>query len=198
MITRNLDLDDLSQVKACIEEHTTMYSVPINHTDVLSRIESYIKNQYAVGCFDNNKCIGVSTQFFWSSMPIWSASNLFISPGIPDSNYLSDLKIKIMGSLMQQMISNGEKDDRYEFYYITRDSKSFSKKIKSYNTIQKSNNEVAERYDYIDLHIIQTPDDIKWPYIRELLGNIGMVAIQPPYNKTLIVRKAILKSQYRL
>lgn len=191
---RNLTIDDMHHVRQCVTAFDTMYSVPIDHDEIIHRVEWYINEQYAVGCFDGTECVGICTQFFWPRMPIWSASNLFIRHN--SSSFLSNNKLEIMGTLMSGMIANGEKDGRYEFYYVTRDSTKASKKQKSYRHIEKTVTDVAQRYDYIDLHILKAGVPLRWDYVKDIIGKIGVIAINPPFNKTLIVRKAVLKSQY--
>lgn len=196
LTARNLTLADLGNINNCIQRHTTMYSVPMEHGLILDRFRNYINDHKAVGVFEGDECVGVSTQYFWSKMPIWSASNMFLLTNT-DSLFLTKNTIIIMGMLLEQMIANGENDDRYEFYYVTRDSTKLSKKIKSYNTIMETNTPVAKRYDYIDIHVLTNANDIKWDYVREIVGEHGLKALSPPYNKTLIIRKGILKSEYR-
>jgi hypothetical protein len=61
IITRNLTIIDMIDVKDFIAEHTLMYGVAFDHDIVLSRYRNCIMNHDAVGAYENDVLIGICT-----------------------------------------------------------------------------------------------------------------------------------------
>jgi len=196
LFSRNLTIDDLNIVNQSIKNHDSMYGIPINHDVIIDRYSKLIMNHNAVGAFENNECLGICTQNFWEVMPVWTLSNLFLASG--NNSFMSKKMIQVLGSLTEQCIKYAESLERYEFYYLLRDTKDFNRKTQTRNIISESNEYISNRYDFVNIHLINSSDDVKWKYISNLLGDIGLKAISPPYNKTLLVRRATIKSEYRV
>lgn len=193
---RNLTLSDIDLIKQCIYKHDSMYGIAINHDEYVNRYLNSIKNSYAVGAFLNDECLGIVSQQFWETMPIWTMTNLFLMTS--DNSFYSKKMIKVTGALMEQCIRNAESHERYEFYYLLRDTEKLSRKSQTRDIISKSNSYISNRYDFINIHMIKSLEDVKWKYISNLLGDIGIRAISFPNNKTLAIRRVTIKSEFRL
>lgn len=194
MIVRNLDFFDLNNILSCIKTHSTCYSIPINYEDLLNNFKHTIEKGMAYGVFDNDECIGCCTQNFYSQIPAWKLSNLYLKNN-KDNLYLDKNKIQIIGFLMEKAIETAEKKDIYEFYYVIRDTNKFNRKSQGFDTILNSSPGVALRYNFENIHILKSLDDIKWDYLHKILGTIGKKALEN--KKTLVVRRATIKSEYR-
>jgi hypothetical protein len=195
IFSRNLTPNDMGIIEQCILNHDSMYGIPIDHNEYIDRYKKSIERHNAVGAFDGDHCLGICTQNYWSGMPVWTMTNLFLSTS--DNPFLSRGMIRVLGSLTEQCIRTAESLGRFEFYYLLRDTEDFKRKTQTRNIISESNEYVSSRYDFINVHLIKGTDDIKWKYIATLLGDIGLKAIQPPHNKTLLVRRAIIKPEFR-
>lgn len=192
---RNLTMADLHVIEKCVYKHDTMYGVPIHHDVYIQRYISNIENSYAVGAFIDGKCMGICCQVFWVNMPVWTLTNLFLMTS--GNMFYGKKMITMTGAIMEQCIRNAESDERYEFYYVIRDTEQLSRKDQTKDIISKSNSYISERYDFINVQTLKSPDDVKWPYISNLIGDIGMSAISYPHNKTLAVRRVIIKPEFR-
>jgi hypothetical protein len=195
IIVRNLTMADIDVIKQCIYKHDTMYGVPIIHDTYIQRYIKNIEVSYAVGAFIGDECMGICSQFFWKRMPVWSLTNLFLMTS--DNLFYSRKMITVTGALMEQCIKNAESHERYEFYYVIRDTEHLTRKGLTRDIISKSNSYISERYDFINVNTIKSTADVKWEYIIDLIGDIGMSAISPPHNKTLAIRRVTIKPEFR-
>lgn len=194
MFARNLSLDDVDHALSCILDHHTCYGIKIDHNVLIDRIAELIKNNIVVGVFQDDVCLGISSQTFWASMPIWHMSNLYLkrnSPGL----YMGDKELRIIGLLLEKSIKNAEAKEYFEFYYVIRDSLSFNRKNQGYDTISKSNPDVATRYRFDNIHILKSEDDVKWSYLENLVGALGRQALKN--KKTLIIRRAVIHQEFK-
>jgi hypothetical protein len=46
--------------------------------------------------------------------------------------------------------------------------------------------------------MIKKRKDVKWAYLELFLGDVGFQAIAEPHNKTLILRRATIKPEFRI
>jgi hypothetical protein len=193
--TKNLTISDMIDVKDLIAEHTTMYGVAFDHDVVVSRYRNCILNHHAVGAYENDTLIGICTQYYWETMPVWTFSNLFMRAN--ENAYLSKKMIQTLGDITEHCIKNAEQDHIYEFYYLFRDTDKFSRKNQTRDIISQSNTAVSSRYDFINMHMIKKREHVKWAYLESFLGDVGFQAIASPHNKTLILRRATIKPEFR-
>lgn len=202
--TKILKISDINDIEKCILSHKTMYGVSIQHDYHIKKYKELItngvyQNKYkglAVGAYENDSCVGVCTQLFWQNMPIWNPSNLFILNQDDSFLYLSIKKIEILGALLDKMINIAEKVNYFEFYYIVRDSVKQTRLNKGLQKIFPiTYPSISNRYLFFDTQILKSINDIKYATTDTMLGEVGKAALIPPNNKTLIVRKAILKPE---
>jgi len=194
MFARNLSLSDLDYARTCILDHPTCYGIKIDHRVLIERISELIKNNTVVGVFQDDMCLGISSQTFWATIPIWHMSNLYLkrnSQGL----YMGDKEFNVIGLLLEASIKNAESKGYFEFYYVIRDSLSFSRKNQGYDAISKSNPNVAIRYRFENIHILKSEDDIKWQYLENLVGALGRQALKN--KKTLIIRRAVIHQEFK-
>jgi hypothetical protein len=196
IISKNLTHSSIPEIDRFIDQHSKMYGVPFSRNDLIEKIKKMLdSNNSIVGAFEGDKLIGICTQVYWDNYPFWSFSNMFVES--PPSMLFNTKVAEVLGSLLDQTIKNAEALERFEFYYLYRDTRSYYRKKQTFDVISNSNPEVASRYDYQTLHEISKPEDVKWKYMEWFLGDIGMKAISPPYNKTLYLRRAIIKQKFR-
>jgi hypothetical protein len=194
--SRNLNYSDINSINNCIDQHSKMYGVPFSQQEMKERMKHILdSDNHVIGAFEENKLIGICTQLFWKNFPFWSFSNMFVeSP----PNLMFNTKVtKVLGALLNQSIINAERLERFEFFYLYRDNPAFQRKKQTFDIILNSNPEVAQRYDYQTLHKISKPEDVKWKYVEWFLGDIGLKAISAPHNKTLYLRRAVIKQEFR-
>jgi len=196
ILSRNLSQNDLPSIDNFIDKHSKMYGVPFSKVALKQKLRNFLNSDNnIVGAFEDDRMIGICTQVFWENYPFWSFSNMFVET--PPSMLFTNKVAEILGSLLDRTIKNAEALERFEFYYLYRDTENYYRKKQTFDIISTSNPEVASRYDYQTLHKISKPEDVKWKYIEWFLGDIGMMAISPPYNKTLFLRRAIIKQEFR-
>lgn len=196
IITRNLSVIDMIDVKDLIAEHTLMYGVAFDHEKIMGRYRNCIMNHNAVGAYENDVLIGICTQYYWETMPVWTYSNMFLKSS--DNAYMSKKMIQTLGDMTEHCIINAEQKEFYEFYYLFRDTDKFIRKNQTRDIISQSNTYVSSRYDFLNMHMIKKREDVKWAYLESFLGEVGYQAIAPPYNKTLILRRATIKPEFRI
>ena len=100
-------------VKDLIAEHTLMYGVEFDHDVVLSRYRNCIMNHDAVGAYENDALIGICTQYYWETMPVWTFSNMFLKSS--DNAYMSKKMIQTLGGMTEHCIMNAEKKEVNEW-----------------------------------------------------------------------------------
>ena len=195
MNSRELTIDDLDDIKSCIFHHNTIYGVPIPHTALLKRLGDLLSKGRVYGCYDNGECVGVAAQFFWKSMPVWEFSNVYLKTS-KTTLKLTDYYAEVTLSLMHEGIKYAESQGSYEFYYVLRDNLKTARKKTVKKVIEKVNPELfLERYEFENIHFLTSLEDIKWDYIRLLIGEVGLKALAN--NKTLVIRRCRLSRAAR-
>lgn len=193
---RQLSSNDLAAINTCIQHHDKMYGVPIDQASIFSKFEYHLSENKVFGAYSDGDLIGICTQSGWEMMPVWTLSNLFMINN-QSTLLLSDQFIRIIGAMMETAIATAEKENRYEFYYVIRDSKQQSRKSHGLDIIARANNTVASRYDYTTIHVLNSESKIEWQYIKNIIGDIGIKSISAPYNKILNLRRATIKNEFR-
>jgi hypothetical protein len=197
LYSKNLSISDMDVIEYCIRQHSTMYGIPIDHNMLIKRFKNTLDHGYVIGSFDtNHNCVGVCTQSFWKKMPVWTFSNAFMlnSPG----NRRYDNKcIDTAGSFLEQIATNGEKHGCVEGYASIRDNIKQTRIKQSIKRYYGYNSPVLNRYDLMIVQHIQKKEDIIWDYVLPLIGDIGLTALGPPYNKTLSIYRLSIKPIYR-
>lgn len=194
MYSKELTIDDLDDIKSCIYHHNTIYGVPIDHESLLLKIQNIFTYGKVYGCYDNDECIGIGTQYFWKAMPVWIFSNVYVKNSAATLR-LTDYHIEVVSMLMYEAIKYAETKECFEFYYVLRDRLNTSRKKNDRKVFQTVNPAILERYEFENMHFLSTIEDIKWDYIRSIIGQTGVTAIQN--KKLLVVRRGRLSRAAR-
>ena len=193
LTTRLLTTSDLHLISDCVNQHNFMYGVPIDKTIIINRFISTFddSNKNVIGCFEGKNCIGVCTQQLWIQVPGWILSNLFVKT--TDNNILTRKYFRVWGALMEFTTTLAESKSYFDMYYVVRDNDNLYRKSWGKKELENSSvSSFTKRYEVRTIHILRSPNDIKWPYIKRLIGDIGIQALSPPHNKVLHVRRATL------
>jgi hypothetical protein len=197
MYSKELTITDIDDIKSCIYHHTTIYGVPIDHDKLLKRITNIMSMGKAYGCYDNDECVGIATQFFWKTMPVWNFSNVYVKNS-KSTLKLTDYYTEVVLSLMHEGIKYAETKECFEFYYMVRDTLKTSRKKTVKKVIEKVNPELfLQRYEFENIHFLTCVEDIKWDYLRTIIGDIGIKALSGQNNKTLVIRRVRLSRAAR-
>jgi hypothetical protein len=196
MKVRQLTSNDLKDIEWCIRQHKTCYTVPIRHDEVISRVMELTDSGYVCGVYDGQDCVGICTQSYWSRRPVWTISNLYLSI-VTDNLYMGKKHLDIIGLLMENTILKAESKNIFEFYYVIRDNLDYhvTRKKQGFDSISQSSSYVATRYRFENIHYLKSVNDIKWEYIKDLIGNIGASALEK--NKSLLIRRATILPEFR-
>ena len=192
-MTTNLHL-----ISDCVNQHNFIYGVPIDKTMIINRFIYFFEDttKNVIGCFEGENCIGICTQHLWKEIPGWVLSNLFVKT--PENNILTKKYFKVWAALMDFTTSLAESKSYFDMYYVVRDSNDLYRKSWGKKELENSNtSNFAERYEVHTIHVLRSPDDVKWPYLARLIGDIGVQALSPPHNKILHVRRATLIDKYK-
>ncbi len=194
MTVRQLTINDISDIKSCIHHHKTIYNIPIDHTELLNRIVNLLNTDRVYGYYKDGECLAIASQKFVSYMPFWILSNLYVKNN--NSNLLlTDYYTEIISDLMTAGINYAETQGYYEFYYVFRDSERTTRKKYFRKRLEITHTEILERYEFENMHLLKSEQDVKWDYIRQLIGEAGMAALAK--NKTLVIRRCRLKREAR-
>ena len=151
--TKNLSINDINDIKDMIAEHSTMYGVEFDRDIIIERYRNTIMNHAAVGAYENDVLLGICTQYYWETMPVWTFSNMFMKSS--ENSYMSKKMIQTLGHMTEHCIMNAERKNIYEFYYLFRDTDKFIRKNQTRDIISQSNTYVSSRYDFINMHMIK-------------------------------------------
>jgi hypothetical protein len=100
--------------------------------------------------------------------------------------------------MMAAGIKYAETKEYFEFYYVVRDSISTSRKKNVKKIIETVNPSLfLERYEIENIHFLSNLADIKWDYIREIIGDVGIKTLSSQNNKTLVIRRGRLSRAAR-
>jgi len=197
MYSKELTRDDLDDIKSCIYHHTTIYGVPIDHEKLLKKIMFIMDEGKVYGCYENGECIGIATQFFWKTMPVWTFSNLYVKNSRTTLR-MTDYYAEVILSLMEEGAKYAESKECFEFYYVVRDNLKTARKKSNRQVIDNTNSGLlADKYEFENLHFLKSVDDIKWDYLRVIVGDVGMMALASRNNRMLVVRRARLSRAAR-
>jgi hypothetical protein len=197
MNSRELTINDIEDIKSCIFHHNTIYGVPIDHASLLQKLQNMLTVGRVYGCYDNNICVGISTQHFWKIIPIWIFSNVYVKNS-KSTLKLTDYYAEVCLSMMAAGIKYAETKEYFEFYYVVRDSISTSRKKNVKKVIETVNPSLfLERYEIENIHFLSNLADIKWDYIREIIGDVGIKTLSSQNNKTLVIRRGRLSRAAR-
>jgi len=197
LTSRNLTINDIEIIEKCVRAHSTMYSILIDHDVYIERFKDTLTTGYVIGAFNSdNVCVGICTQSFWKRMPVWTFSNAFMLNS-PENRRYDNKCIDTAGIFLEQIVINGEARDCVEGYAIIRDNAKQTRIKQSIKRYYGYNSPVLNKYDLMIIQHIQSVEDIKWDYVLPIIGDIGLKALNPPYNKTLSVYRLSIKPEYR-
>jgi hypothetical protein len=172
------------------------YGVKIDALNICQKIFKLTISDYVAGVYENNECIGICTQQYWTRLPVWTISNLYLKKRT-DNVYMGKNQLSIIGLMMDHTTSIAESRGYFEFYYVIRDNiNGIARKKQGFDHISISNPMVATKYRFENMHLINNKSDLKWPYVHDLIGSIGLSALEK--SKSLIIRRATLLPEYRL
>jgi len=193
---RLLQQKDVGLIENCVYSHNTVYGVPIVYDAVLERFDFYLRgnNKNVYGVFVDSDCVGVCTQNLWEMIPFWTMSNLYLKNNFLNK-FLNDNFMFIMGKLVEEAIIRAEEKQYYDFFYVIRDTATLSRKLKGRTVWEEKNQFISDRYDIINVHTLQSSDDMRWGYIADMIGETGIKALQN--KKILTIRRASLRSSLR-
>ena len=197
LTTRLLTSSDLHLISDCVNQHNFIYGVPIDKTVILNRFISTFDDDHknVVGCFEGDSCVGVCTQHLWKQIPGWVLSNLFVKT--PDNNILTRKYFRVWGALMEFTTKLAESKSYFDMYYVVRDNNDLYRKSWGKKELENSNDSsFTERYEVRTMHVLRSPEDVKWAYLMRMVGDLGIQALSPPHNKILHVRRATLIDKY--
>ncbi len=194
MLVRILSKNDLDHVYSCLVEHDTCYGVKIDHEVLLERNRELIDTGNVLGAFVGGYCLGVCSQKFWKLLPAWVLSNLYLKKN-SQGLYMGKKEFNVVGALMEFGIKNAESKNYFEFYYVVRDGVKPSRKLQGLNYFLETNPDIPNRYNFDNIHILQSREDVNWAYLDNIVGIVGKTALDN--KKTLVVRRATIKQEYR-
>jgi hypothetical protein len=139
----------------------------------------------------------MATQNFWKMIPVWVFSNVYVKNS-KSTLKLTDYYAEVVLSLMQEGIKYAETKEYFEFYYVVRDSLKTSRKKTVKKVIENVNPSLfLQRYEFENIHFLSKLSDIKWEYLRGILGDAGVKALSNQNNKILVIRRCRLSRASR-
>ena len=201
MYARELSILDIEDIKDCIYHHSTIYGHPIDHNALLQRMHDMLEHGKVYGCYDDGKCVGVATQFFWKLIPMWVFSNVYVKNDLSNLR-LTTYYIEVISTIMSEAITYAETKDYFEFYYVLRDSLKTSRKKTTRKVFEITIPGVLEKYEFENIHFLTSLQDIKWDYINKLIGDVGLRVLEANAkkvnsNKVLVIRRGRLSRAVR-
>jgi len=191
MYSKELTINDLDDIKSCIYHHGTIYGIPINHDSLLEKLKNLLISGKVYGCYDNGECVGIASQYFWKRMPVWDFSNVYLKTN-KSTMRMTDYYSNVNTSLMYEGIKYAETKECFEFYYVSRDTNNTVRKNKNKQLMDIANPALTQRYEIENMHFLNSLSDIKWDYIKVLIGDVGIQALSAQHKKTLVVRRGRL------
>jgi hypothetical protein len=196
MYARELSILDIEDIKDCIFHHSTMYGQTINHDNLLQKMRDMLVHGKVYGCYDEGKCVGVSTQQFWKAMPFWIWSNVYVKNSQLNLK-LTDYYASVISTLLDESIKYAETKEYFEFYYVLRDNLKTLRKKSSRKVFETTIPGVLEKYEFENIHFLTELKDIKWDYINQLIGDVGIKVLESNKNKVLVIRRGRLSRAAR-
>jgi hypothetical protein len=185
---RILKEDDSHLITLAVDWQSTKYGYPVDKKSTENKIKALISQEeyknYVVGCFENNKLIGINTHVSWKSLPFWSFSGLIIKPDVVNQGIMSSKQISILSQMLEFNCSIGEKNLRFDWITVTQDS---THQLKTRH--HKIMDTIYQRYTGVDLNIITPGESPQYHYLEHVLNS--------PHTKPLVVKMFSLKNELR-
>lgn len=183
MIAYEYDHDrDYEEMKRIVSSHAFMYGVKIDAARFVARLDRSTKDSMTISIFRDGKLFGCAKQNFWSNLPIWSVGSMFF-----DDNRNSPSVFEGGRALFEFMSARAEADDRYDYYYVVRDTGTLRKDMTS-----KIDTAFATRYDVIDVEVVPPHTLPKCKAFEWMLD-----ALSGHNTKTLVIRHGYLRPEFR-
>jgi hypothetical protein len=194
---RKINLSNINDVEECVNSNKMVYGVSINHKEVIDNIKTHIETGNVLGAYIDDDCVAVCTQKFWVKLPVWIMSNFYVK-NILNNSYLTKNNAVILCELMEHCIKLAEEKNYYEFYYVIRDNITTDRKRYLRKMLDISTPDITKRYEFENIHILKSVNDIKWSYISDIIGNIGFKFLEKNKDKKIIiVRRGRLSRNFR-
>ena len=98
---------------------------------------------------------------------------------------MSTRQTSILASLLKFNCSQGELNERYDWFTVTQDSTKM-RKTRHFKIMD----DIYDRYTGVDLDVVQPGAPLKWPYLEKLVGD-------RPFKNPLVIKMFSLKNDLR-
>lgn len=145
-------------------------------------------NGIIIAAYDNGNVVGTIRCVEWGRLPYYHLSSLFIKPGLLPRFNFSDLKNPMI-YIIDHILSEMEKKEKYDWYFVRVVSKAYGKLEKDGNNLLNQT-DLGRRYHRYVEKVIEPLEEPIYDMHKALLGN-------KVWDQHLVIIRCSLDNQYR-